>query len=838
VTKLEDASVKDLSTALAVISLDGKVTLPRRPEYGVEGTPVTLWTNYFEISVNDNTELYRYSVAFQPDEDLPKPKKKRIIQLLLKKVPFAGIPVVSDWAQMLVSRKRIDLGSDRGEYEIEWYPEDGDPLPPGDGDARRARARQRNTVKVLVKKIIGTISVQDLKQDLKKQSPMVYLEKQELVQALNIVLSSGPSTDRDHAIAGGGNKFFPFCGPQHQSVSLGGGLQALRGYYTSVRTSVNRILINVNVASAAFYEHGPLLELLRKIRVDDQGKNLTMSQMEKFVRKLRFKTDYIRKTDENGKVKMSNGKPVPKPKVHTIFALSGQNHNSETVTFKLDDGTNISVKDFFARTHNKRLEHPNAPLVNYGSTDDPKWIPSELCTILPGQVAKRLLMGKQTSAMINFAARRPVENAKSIEGNGLKVIKLEQGLKGKLDDFDIGVSQKMLTVPGRVLTPPLLQYREKTFRPIDGQWNLDRRQFNVTKPLGEWSCLVINSGNRPTLQGGLQDAMTPLIEFGKVLHTYGMAPDPVKPPSFLNINPNYVRERNVVKLKKEISDHLEKIMKPKFLLVLLPNNDSVLYDCIKSTCDVDLGIPNICSIGSKFIKCQRQYFANIAMKFNQKLGGVNQMIELESLKPIDASTIIFGIDVTHPSPGSADSAPSIAGVVASVDANFSQYPASMRTQRGKVEMVTALEEMIVERLKLWQKKNGKLPERVIVYRDGVSEGQFSIVMEQEYPQFVKAFEKLYHNAKHPKVSIIVVGKRHHTRFYPTDVKGADSTGNAKPGTVVDRGITGERLFDFFLLAHQGLKGTSKPAHYVVLKDDNYLGADRLQELVSGVVYGR
>lgn len=37
-------------------------------------------------------------------------------------------------------------------------------------------------------------------------------------------------------------------------------------------------------------------------------------------------------------------------------------------------------------------------------------------------------------------------------------------------------------------------------------------------------------------------------------------------------------------------------------------------------------------------------------------------------------------------------------------------------------MITNLKDMMVDRLKLFQKKNsGKLPERVLVYRDGVSE---------------------------------------------------------------------------------------------------------------------
>jgi eukaryotic translation initiation factor 2C len=163
----------------------------------------------------------------------------------------------------------------------------------------------------------------------------------------------------------------------------------------------------------------------------------------------------------------------------------------------------------------------------------------------------------------------------------------------------------------------------------------------------------------------------------------------------------------------------------------------------------------------------------------------------------------------------------------------------MRTQEGRKEMVTQLEEMIIERLKLWQKRNqNRLPNKVIVYRDGVSEGQYRIVIEQEYPCFEKAFDKMYGPKKsHPKISIVVVGKRHHTRFYPTQEADTDGkTGNPKPGTIVDRGVTGEKLFDFFLLAHQGLQGTSKPAHYVVLKDEIKLGADQLQNLTHSLCY--
>jgi hypothetical protein len=51
-------------------------------------------------------------------------------------------------------------------------------------------------------------------------------------------------------------------------------------------------------------------------------------------------------------------------------------------------------------------------------------------------------------------------------------------------------------------------------------------------------------------------------------------------------------------------------------------------------------------------------------------------------------TMLVGIDVTHPSPLSRKGTPSIAAVVASVDANFVQFPASLRIQQSKKEVST------------------------------------------------------------------------------------------------------------------------------------------------------
>lgn len=181
--------------------------------------------------------------------------------------------------------------------------------------------------------------------------------------------------------------------------------------------------------------------------------------------------------------------------------------------------------------------------------------------------------------------------------------------------------------------------------------------------------------------------------------------------------------------------------------------------------------------------------------------------------------------------------PSIAGVVASIDGQFAQWPASIVLQQSKKEMVTCLEKMMIERLELWAKKNGgHLPTKIVIYRDGVGEGQYQMILVQELPPIQNAIGKVYGNRPKAKLAIVVVGKRHHTRFYPVDEPGSDEKqGNPKPGTVVDRGITGVRYWDFYLQAHAGMKGTARPAHYVVILDEIGLGADGIEQMVSALV---
>lgn len=292
---------------------------------------------------------------------------------------------------------------------------------------------------------------------------------------------------------------------------------------------------------------------------------------------------------------------------------------------------------------------------------------------------------------------------------------------------------------------------------------------------------------------------------------------------------------------------------PTLLVVFLPVNESGFYNAVKFMCDVKYGISNVCVCepGKMWNRSlDPMTLANIALKVNLKLGGRNQSLDPSKLGLIsEGKTMIVGIDVTHPSPGSKKAAPSVAAIVASVDKHAAQWPAALHVQEARKEMVSGLKELVKSRLRLWQKHNRNfLPENILVYRDGVSEGQYKLVLEQELPAIQQACEELQSGKGQAKIkiTIVVVGKRHNTRFYPTKVEDADRSSNPVNGTVVDRGVTEARNWDFFLQAHTALQGTARPAHYYIVWDEIFQrqkpkppfnsAADVLEDLTHNLCY--
>lgn len=66
----------------------------------------------------------------------------------------------------------------------------------------------------------------------------------------------------------------------------------------------------------------------------------------------------------------------------------------------------------------------------------------------------------------------------------------------------------------------------------------------------------------------------------------------------------------------------------------------------------------------------------------------------------------------------------------------------------------------------------------------------------------------------PTVTFVIVGKRHHVRFFPMGPDAnAERSGNCPAGLVIDGDITSPIAFDYFLQSHSGLLGSTVLSHF-------------------------
>jgi hypothetical protein len=406
----------------------------------------------------------------------------------------------------------------------------------------------------------------------------------------------------------------------------------------------------------------------------------------------------------------------------------------------------------------------------------------------------------------------------------------------------------MAVINGRVLPPPSLSYKSGKATIKDGGWNLNEVKFYRGASLApSWAVLVVRDGDRDVFSGKSDQNLAGLVNgFANKLRAVGMTV-PAEGPTMLwtemlpspKEDPN--RRKALTMIDAVIKKNLDPKKKPSFILVLLSLEDNYIYPGIKRLCDVVLGLQTVCMIvnDKKALvpdpKKRDQYYSNVALKVNAKLGGINHILDPNAMKWLrEKKTMMVGCDVTHPGPTSLPGTPSVAAVVASIDDNFVQFPASLRLQsftkdRVSKEMIDDMTDMMVERLLLYKKVNKSLPERVYIFRDGVSEGQFDLVLQEELPLIEVAFTKVYGTEAKPKLTILICGKRHHSRTFPTSLDTASNNGNTKPGTVFDKGITDVYRYDFYLQAHLGLQGQARSTHYTIVYDENRLSADTIQQ---------
>ncbi|WJX90207.1 Protein argonaute PNH1 [Trifolium repens] len=789
------------------------LVFPSRPSYGKLGTKCVVKANYFlaDISVSD---LSHYHVIITPEVIYKKSRKAIIAKLvrLHQNTELGKRLPVYDGGKNLYTAGSLPFTHKEFNMVL-------------NEDVEGASSTRAREFEVAIK-FVAHVSMHQLHELLsgkKVDTP------EEALHIIDIVLKELAS----HSYVSFGRLLY--SPDLRKPYSLSGGLESWHGFYQSIRPTQMGLSLNVDLSSSAFIEPLLVIDIVAQILGKDvYSKPISDADRVKIKKALRgVKVEVTYRGSFRRKYRITGVTSQP----------------TRELFFPLDEKMNMkSVVDYFQEMYGYTIMHPHLPCIQVGSEKKANYLPMEACKIVEGQRYTKGLNDKQITSLLKVSCQRPLEREKDI----LQTIhQNDYDCNPYAKEFGISVDKKLASVEARVLPAPWLKYhdtgRDTKILPQFGQWNMANKKVINGSKVRYWACINFSrnvqqrTANAFCLQL-VQACQTLGMEFSQepVIPVYSARPDMVKKAL------KYVHSTSINKLDgKEL----------ELLIAILPDNNGSLYGDLKRICETDLGMISQCCLTKYIFKINRHYLSNVALKINVKMGGRNTVL-LDAIScriPLvsDIPTIVFGADVSHPEAGE-DFCPSLAAVVASQDwPEVTKYAGLVCAQPHRQELIKDLFKcskdphhgivyggMIRELLLSFQKATGKKPLRIIFYRDGVSEGQFYQVLLFELDAIRKACASLEPGYQ-PPVTFVVVQKGHHTRLFANnhnDRNSTDRSGNIFPGTVVDSKICHPTEFDFYLCSHAGIQGTSRPAHYHVIWDDNNFSADEIQSLTNNLCY--
>jgi len=400
----------------------------------------------------------------------------------------------------------------------------------------------------------------------------------------------------------------------------------------------------------------------------------------------------------------------------------------------------------------------------------------------------------------------------------IKTIKDKPEVGEELKGWGLEFDNQLVQFTGRTLPAEVILLKDRSGRnmtksnydPRKAEWTREMRdkQMLTAMPMDEW-LFIVSQRDREHAQNFCQtlDRVGPPLGMRIGRPTVITIPDG-RPATYV----------------RAISENLTKTC--KLVTCVVPSNKKDCYDAIKKLCCITNPVPSQVIVARTLSKPKNlmSVATKIAIQMNCKLGGDVWGVEMP-LKGL----MVVGIDCYH---DSGSKGRSVGGVVASMNDGLTKYYSRCTFQHNHGELMAQLKVCLVGALKNYCQVNGAPPARIMIYRDGVGDGQLPAVVEHEMPQILSCFKEIG-TEYNPKVSIIVVKKRINSRFF---ADGGRELINPPPGTVVDSTVTRPEWYDFYLVSQSVNQGTVTPTHYNVIWDTQNLGPDKMQRLTYKLIH--
>ncbi|KAI8852945.1 Piwi domain-containing protein [Chytridium lagenaria] len=788
---------------------------PKRPGHGEKGRRIKLWTNYFDMAFKDWSKTFlHYDVNIQPE--CPPIRNRMVFQELIK------LPQSSMRFAVYDGRKNI--------YSAVRLPE--------------------STFSFTVTLQLAQTSPQIQLQDIYTHVFEGGIENpREVLSVLDILLKSVPAEVFHPVSRATGVSFYPQGPEAYRAIS--NGLGAVQGWKQTIKPTYKAVLLNLDIATTCFYPAGPLIDAIAafaKVRsIRDVNQQFFIRGSRDFMRLSKYlkNVNVLAQHREKGRRK------------YKIQGLSPQSADKTIVMIDVEtpEARPMSVSQYFLERLGKRLAYPQLPVVNVGmlkvgKEPQPIYIPMEFLHIKKGQRHLGKLDDSQTADIIKIAALRPKDRMAHIEA-GRRTLHTSEDAQKLYSHWGISIGSKMREVDARILSMPRLLVEDgrgrgnATIIPDNGAFNLSRgSKFYQPSVLRSYAIALIGRDAARLSFRSVETFMGTVLD---QCRTMGIQVENLRLSDITVSNASSTIAETLQTARDAAVQAARKAGHPtmataQMVFCIIDRKGAAEYDQIKQIAETRLNLMTQCIITKHFHNSRGGGVAlNLALKINAKLGGINVALDPPQKMRVysGTETMVLGVDITHPGAGAlAEGARSVAAVVGSIDTNLCKYRSECGHLPPRQEIIKGLGELARPIFEQYRQNHPakSLPTTLIVYRDGVSEGQFNEVALNEIQSLKECLQSYGPEGAAVKLTFMIINKRHATRFFVKERQDGDKNGNVMAGTVVDTGIVHPFEYDFFLNSHQGLQGTSRAAHYHVIYDESKFLPDDLQEFTYNMCY--
>ncbi|XP_060256810.1 piwi-like protein 3 isoform X8 [Ovis aries] len=482
---------------------------------------------------------------------------------------------------------------------------------------------------------------------------------------------------------------------------------------------------------------------------------------------------------------------------------------SPSSTFTKSDGSEISFVDYYKERYGTVVTTLNQPLLitkgkwkksRQDTPHQPIMLVPELChlTGLTDDMRKDSRMMGDLSTHTRMDPDRRQHKLLTF----MDSLRKNNAVQKELRDWNLELEEGFLSLSGRTLQDVRIRQGRRVFDNHKADWSRNTREVPLLRAVSLDHWLIVYT------KGNYETALTLQQNLQRVTPRMGITVRNAKLLEAADTVQSYIRT-----LEKHASQ------KTQMVLCLLPTDNKEIYDGIKRYLCINYPIPSQCVLKRTLDrpKTPVTIATKIALQMNCKLGGALWKLQ---------NAMFIGIDCFHDIERRRKS---VAGFVASIDPDLTRWFSECIIQQSGQELVKGLTTCLYTALKLWCEQNSSPPHSVIVYRDGVGDGQLQALIDQEVKQMETYLENAYRGQK-VRLTFIVVKKRINTRFFIE--KDGGRLNNPSPGTVIDLKVTRTEWYDFFIVSQSVREGTGTvtPTHYNVIHDTLYLSPDAVQGL--------